>query len=94
MKKIVLGVVLTGLLLGGCGTATKINTEGKLQQNMVVKNGIIQTKSTEGYLLSTGSGIVNITSRKINLDDYMKKNVTVTGMYSGDILYVDKLETN
>jgi uncharacterized protein YceK len=94
MKKIVLGILLAGLVLGGCGTAATTSTANELQQNVVTKTGIIQAKSAEGYLLNTSDGIVNITSTKVNLDNYMKKNITVTGMYSGDILYVDKIGTN
>jgi len=94
MKKIILGIVLAGLVLGGCGTVTITSTQTKLQQNVVTKTGTIQAKSAEGYLLSTSSGIVNLTSDKVNLDSYIKKSVTVTGMFSGDILYVDKIEAN
>jgi uncharacterized protein YcfL len=94
MKKIILGIVLAGIILGGCGTAAKTTVTNELQQNVVTKTGIIQAKSAEGYLLNTSDGIVNITSTKVNLDNYMKKNITVTGMYSGDILYVDKIGTN
>jgi uncharacterized protein YcfL len=91
MRKILFGLILAGLVLGGCGTAAT-SVENKLQQNTVTKTGIIQTKSADGYLLSTSGGIINLTSNKVNLDDYMKKSVTVTGMFSGDILYVDKIE--
>jgi hypothetical protein len=94
MKKIFLGILLVGFILGGCGVVNTTSIENKLKQNVVIKTGVIQTKSTEGYLLSTSDGIVNITSDKVILDNYLKETVTVTGMYSGDILYVDKLESN
>lgn len=94
MKKIILGIILASLILGGCGMVITTSVENKLQQNVVSKTGVVQAKSTEGYLLNTSDGIVNITSDKVNLDNYMKKNITVTGMFSGDILYVDKIKAN
>jgi uncharacterized protein YceK len=81
MKKIFLGIVLAGMILGGCGTVATNNTQTKLQQNIVTKTGVLQTKSDEAYLLNTSGGIVNITSDKVNLDSYMKKKITVTGMF-------------
>ena len=91
MKKVILGIILAGIVLGGCGGGAKQNV---LIEAVVSKTGIVQAKSAEGYLLSTDNGIINITSTKVNLDSYLKKNITVTGMFSGDILYVDKIETN
>lgn len=92
MKKIFLAVVVSAVLLGGCGSAAvKTTDEQKVVQNVVTKSGMLQAKTETEYLLSTKEGIVNITSTKVNLDSYMKKNITVTGMFSGDVLYVDKL---
>lgn len=76
---------MAGLVLSGCGQV-------EIKNNTVIKNGTLQTKSGEEYLLNTDEGIINITSQKIDLDSYMKKEITVEGMYSGDILYVDKIE--
>ena len=81
---------MAGIVLGGCGGAK----QNVLIDAVVSKTGIVQAKSAEGYLLSTDNGIINITSTKVNLDSYLKKNITVTGMFSGDILYVDKVEAN
>jgi len=43
------------------------------------------------YLLKTDSEIVNITSNKINLDNYLKSKISVTGQFSGSTLYVDSI---
>lgn len=80
-----------GLGLSGCGTAQTSNEE-KIEQANIEKTGTIQAKSDEGFLLNTGDGIVTIVSKKIDLESYMKQKVTVKGMYSGSILYVDQLE--
>lgn len=95
MKKIILTLLLSTLILSGCGLATsKQATNQVLQQNVTTKTGTLSTKTSDSYLLTTSDGIVNIASTKVNLDNYMKKKITVTGMYSGDILYVDKLTAN
>ena len=90
MKKylIIASLMISALALGGCG-ATKTESEVSA---IVTKEGVLQMKSGDEYLLSTEDGIVNITSNKVNLDDYLKKNIKVTGMFSGSTLYVDEVE--
>jgi uncharacterized protein YceK len=96
MKKIVIVALMFMAVTGlsGCGITVpkQATTEQKLQDNVVTKTGTIMTKTETDYLLSTTDGMTNITSTKVNLDNYMKKKVTVTGMFSGTTLYVDKIE--
>lgn len=95
MKKIIIaGLVVVGLMLGGCAlpTGKQESAETKLQQNVVTKSGELKMKSGDEYLLSTDEGIVNITSNKVNLDNYLKKKIEVTGMFSGSTLYVDEIK--
>jgi PBP1b-binding outer membrane lipoprotein LpoB len=90
MKKylIIASLVISFLVLGGCGSQ-KTNTTVSA---MVTKEGTLTIKSGEVYLLSTAEGIVNITSTKTDLDNYLKQKIKVTGMFSGDTLYVDTIE--
>ena len=92
MKKILmlLALLTLGFGLGGCGSTT--STENKIEENIVTRTGTINTKSGDEYIMITSEGMVNVTSTKINLDTYMKKQIKVTGMFSGTTLYVDKLE--
>lgn len=94
MKKIVLALVLSTLVLSGCNLVStpKRTTEEKIQEKIVTKMGTVNLKSGDEYLMGTKEGIVKLTSKKYNLNDYMKQQIKVTGMFSGDILYVDKLE--
>jgi len=87
MKKylIIATLVLVSFSLSACGSAKQTNIE----EALVVKEGTLTMKSGEVYLLSTENGIVNLTSNKVNLDNYLKKKIKVTGMFSGDTLYVD-----
>jgi len=78
-------VLVISLLLSACGAKTA--------DLVVEKSGEIKAKMGTEYLLNTSEGIVNITSNKINLDDYMKKQVNVKGMYSGSTLYVDEIQS-
>lgn len=87
MKKIVL-VVMMSLFLSACGSAEQNN----IKDLVVEKSGEIRAKMGTEYLLNTPEGIVNITSNKVDLDSYMKKTVTVKGMYSGSTLYVDEIK--
>lgn len=92
MKKylVVAGLVFSVFCLSGCGTQTT-NTE-TVKSAVVTKEGLLTIKSGDVYLLSTPNGIINITSNKVNLDNYLKKKIMVTGMFSGDTLYVDVVE--
>ncbi|HBP51601.1 MAG: hypothetical protein US68_C0004G0007 [Candidatus Shapirobacteria bacterium GW2011_GWE1_38_10] len=91
MKKylIIAALVVSAFGLGGCGTQ---KTETTILNSVVSREGTLTIKSGEVYLLSTTEGIVNITSKKVDLDDYLKKRIKVTGMFSGDTLYVDEVK--
>lgn len=90
MKKylIIACLIISATSLGGCGST---KTETNLSRE-VTKSGTLSTKSGDEYLLVTDDGIVNITSTKIILDNYLKKQIKVSGMFSGSTLYVDKIE--
>lgn len=88
-----MSILLGSLLLGGCSLQSSTPTaEQKLQESVVTKTGSISTKVGDEYLLNTTDGIVNITSTKVDLNTYLKKQIKVTGMFSGSTLYVDKVE--
>lgn len=86
MKKLFF-ILAAGIILAGCGTTATIN-----KATTTTKEGGLKIKNGENYLLQTSDGIVNITSTKVNLDKYLKKNIKATGMFSGDILYTDTVE--
>lgn len=90
MKKIfILGTLILSIFcLSGCGSE---KTPSEISAT-VTKNGTLTVKNGDVYLLSTENGIVNITSTKVDLDSYLKKKISVTGMFSGDTLYVDEIE--
>ncbi|MBU1130164.1 hypothetical protein KKE45_02480 [Patescibacteria group bacterium] len=94
-KIVMLCLILSVFILGGCGAKNQStinsNTEEKMTENVVVKTGILKTKVGDEWLLQTDSEIINVTSNRYNLDDYMEKKIEVTGMYSGSTLYVDEL---
>lgn len=73
------------LIVGGC-------LSSKTEEAVVKKIGTIQTKIGDEYVLSNNEETVNITSNKVDLEQYMKKKVRVEGQYSGSTIYVDKIE--
>jgi len=84
MKKIIVVLLVFGFVLSGCG-ATDKNT------GIVEKEGKILTKSGEEYVMQVGEEMINITSTKVDLDNYLKKDIKVKGMFSGSTLYVDEV---
>jgi hypothetical protein len=87
MKRILLSISLcfSILFLSGCQTKQTVSDP------TVTKVGIIQVKSGDHYVFSSAGDLINITSTKYNLDNYLKKNISITGQYSGDTLYVGNL---
>jgi len=87
MKKylVIACLFIAAISLGGCES----KNQNTLTSATVDKEGILTMKSGDVYLLSTDEGIVNITSNKVNLDEYLKKRIKVRGMFSGDTLYID-----
>lgn len=82
-KILVLGLV--GLILGGCGGTT-------VNSGQVIKDGTIKAKIGNEYVMMVGEETINVTSEKVNLDQYLKKPIEVKGMYSGSTLYVDEVK--
>lgn len=91
MKKylIIASLIISTVTLSACGNQ---KTETVVSNAITTEEGMLTIKSGDVYLLSTDSGIVNLTSTKVNLDNYLKKKIKVEGMFSGDTLYVDKVE--
>ncbi|MFA6603032.1 MAG: hypothetical protein WCT01_04490 [Candidatus Shapirobacteria bacterium] len=83
MKKLFV-LILAGLIMGGCG-GTAVNS------GQVTKEGTIKAKIGNEYVMMVGEETINVTSEKINLDQYLKKPIEVKGMYSGSTLYVDEV---
>ena len=87
LKKISLTFILIFSLffLGGCQS-------GSTKSAIVEKTGQIITKTGDDYIMQVGGEMVNVASQKLNLDNYLKKNIKVSGMFSGTTLYIDSLE--
>lgn len=74
-------------MFGGCGAR-----QSDLESNVITKTGVVQTKIGDEYILNTESEMINMASNKVDLENYMKKKVEVSGMFSGSTLYVDEIE--
>ncbi len=65
------------------------------QTATVTKTGILQkstiAQSDFTHVIFSSSGSVGVATfqPKINLDDYIGKNVSISGQFSGDTLYAD-----
>ena len=81
------------MILSGCDTTTPKDEIELMETNVVNISGVIQSKLGDEWLfLKEDSETVNVTSQKIDLTDYVGKNITATGMFSGSTLYIDKIE--
>jgi hypothetical protein len=77
---------------GGSGTAGPSRTAAA----PVTKTGVVQklTKPGDDYthMLKTSEGLIKLNSYSVKLDQYVNKNVTVTGQYSGSTLFADSVK--
>lgn len=99
-------VAATAILLAGCTTQSKSTTPatgstgktdtGTVKADQKVGDTTLSgtvTKVGEEYLLTIpGKPSKGIDSYKIKLADYVGQSVKVTGQYSGDTLFVSKIE--
>lgn len=104
MKATLLAVVLgTSLVLAGC-TATQSTTAptgsaGQDQPNAAEKKvgdtvmtGTISQVGEKYFITVAGQTPKEIESYLVKLSDYVGKTATITGQYSGDTLFVGKIE--
>lgn len=99
-------IATTGLLLAGCtsqsnpATSTTNSTTqpatGAVKADQKVGDTTLSgtiTQAGDQYLLSIpGQPAKGIDSYKVKLSEYVGKSVKVTGQYSGDTLFVSKIE--
>jgi hypothetical protein len=61
----------------------------------ITKTGILQkstiSQSDFTHVILSTDGSLGVASYTLNLDDYVGKNVSVTGQFSGDTLYADSI---
>ena len=63
---------------------------------VVTKTGVVQKLPKPGddytHMLKTSDALIKLNSYTVTLDGYANKNVSVTGQYSGDTLFVDSMK--
>ncbi len=100
MKAFLLGIGFLVLVAAGGFVYLKYfyPSAGKADQKSfttapVSKRGVLQKTNVPGsnftHVLVAAGESVGVASYSLNLDDYIGKNVEVTGQYSGTTLYAD-----
>lgn len=95
-RSILLATVLTtSLLFGGCSLSTQSTPTPSSQQkkniNTTLEGTIVQTPT--GLAIQTGAPTpTGVDSYDLPMKNYLQQKVRITGQYSGDTLFVDKIE--
>lgn len=103
MKAFIIGILVLAVLGIGGFFAFKYFTQNNATSSSmttkvtsVSKTGVVQTLPKPGddytHMLKTPEGLIKLNSYTVKLDQYANKTVTVTGQYSGNTLFVDKVE--
>jgi len=82
--------LVISLLLGGCAVSTPTNVSFETSPVQSIQ-GVV-SESGGKFLILSGKKSIEITSRKLDLKQYVGQQVTVTGEYSGTTLYVDEVK--
>ncbi len=82
------GILLSGVLLGGCGPVAE-TTEVVVESPTQTFTGTV-SGTGPNYAITVNGKMTEITSRKVDLSKYVGKTATVTGEFSGTTLYVDE----
>lgn len=92
-------VVLSALMLGACTLGTSSTTAEDAsagaavqKQGDTTKSGTIRKRGTVFMIETTPGMFESIDSLAVDLSAYEGQLVTITGQYSGDTLFVGKIE--
>jgi uncharacterized protein YxeA len=99
MKQLLI-VIITLLVLGGGAYWWLSQAKEKEQTTPVVKEkvgtttktGVLSESAGRFYLQEAGQTPKEIDSYTVELDAYVGQNVTVSGQYSGDTLFVGSIQ--
>jgi len=97
-KLLILPLLISALVLSGCQRAaspTTSETPASVQTQKVgetTKSGKVTKIGQKFYLEMAGSKTMEIDSYALNLSAYEGQTLKVTGQYSGDTLFVGKIE--
>ncbi|MCX6791814.1 MAG: hypothetical protein NT149_02140 [Candidatus Gottesmanbacteria bacterium] len=100
MKAFLIGIIF--LVIVGVGAYVGLKyfykpTAGSqtFKTAVITKTGILQkstiAQSDFTHVIVSSGASVGVASYTLNLDDYIGKNVSVTGQFSGDTLYADSI---
>lgn len=103
----ILAILLGAVFLSGCVGQPSTTAPAGVQSPVVsktnvpaadqksgetTKTGMISTAGGKFFLTESSQPPREISSYSIKLADYVGKNVTVTGQYSGDTLFIGKIK--
>ncbi len=101
MKKfLLLSLLVSGALLSGCtGKTTPAATDKTDQapgveskQGDTTKSGTLVKQGAKYYIKSPAGVMDEVETYSVDFESYVDKQVTVTGQYSGDTLFVGVIE--
>lgn len=101
MKNMLLLMVGCGVLLGACVNNTNSTTAGEevqpktaveQKQGDTTKSGMLVEKGGKYYIQTQAGVLEEVESYAVDLSAHVGQQVTATGQYSGDTLFVGKIE--
>ncbi len=105
LSKKLLFVVVTSLVLAGCTATTPTSGQDELEKTGAdapkaaeekkgdtVLTGMISKIGEKFFITVPGQAPKEIESYLVKLDEQVGKNITIVGQYSGDTLFVGKVQ--
>lgn len=99
MKNLLI-ILLAGVVFSACTNSTTTPTDSGSSQVPAADQKVGDTSKTGTISQSGSTFFINVTGQEpeiiesyaVELTDYVGKNVTITGQYSGDTLFVGSIE--
>lgn len=102
----VVTIIIAGMVLAACGPTTSTNTTtesttktsgagapaANQKSGDTTKTGVLSEAGGKFLLQEPGSTPQIVESYAVELKEYVGQTVTVTGQYSGDTLFIGKIE--
>lgn len=91
--KVLVTIVFSLFVFAGCSAQSTPSTQTPTKTAVnTTLTGTITKAGTTFILSSPGKAPTEVSSYTVKLDEYVGKNVSVTGQYSGTTLFIDTVK--
>ncbi len=87
-------IIPAAVVLSGCTTTAQpapTETTTTAKSGFTTISGTVQAQGASKALIKTGTGTIAVETYSVDFTQYNGQNVTATGKYSGDTLFISEV---